>query len=664
MDWLKRPLRIADFSLVNLQEVQSGEFQIEKSLDKKASLGFNAEHFFPQQTGIVVAHGSIEPAWEILPQYLEVARRRGIRLFVYYNVHWYSLEMAEEHPDWFQYDFQGKLIDKVYGKGVMSCVNTSWREYTYEHIRRFARLGVDGIFLDGPAFQPEGCYCEVCQTKFQERYGKELPRKGELANPDHQLLVEFQEDSMAEYMKDAYQACKEANPEVAIYLNGEPLRPSWASGRNNRKLEPYQDLVGAEGGFIYGKLIETPIFKPGMTAKGLEAQAPNKPRVIFIAHKHSPWNRNPLPPAELKIECAQTLANGANYWIGYTFPDATADKTIKEINDWVAQNEEYFSETQNASEVGLFWSYQTANTYGGEIPQSDFTGETIKVKRDYMKSFQGAYEMLQRAHIPFKVVDAFEDIDGLKILVLPNCACLTSEEGALLEKYVENDGKLIVSFETSLYSQVNRLDDFGLSKLLGIHYRGIEEYGTFENYFQIGEQFFPACTYVMKVEPETAEVMGYVSENTKGSYQPIIMSSFPAVCKNKFGAGKVYYFCGNFFQSYFDYKFPKYLSLFQKIFDSEVERQIILENTPESVEVTLRKKGDTLLIHLINFSSGLKRPIEDLIPVEGIVLKLPGVKPTSVTCLLGQTSPKWQRKDGFVEITVPRLHEYEVIAVK
>ncbi len=664
MDWLKKPLRIADFSLVNLQEVEHGEFQIEKSLDKKAGLGFNAEHFFPHQTGVVIAHGSIEPAWEILARYLEVAHRRGIRLFVYYNVHWYSLEMAEENPHWFQYDFQGKLIDKVYGNGVMSCVNTSWRDYSYEHVRRFAQLGVDGIFLDGPCFHWEGCYCESCQIKFRERHGRKLPRKGELANPDHQLLVEFQEDSMAEYMKDAYQACKEANSDAAIYLNGESLRPSWASGRHNRKLEPYQDLVGAEGGFIYGKLIETPIFKPGMTAKGLEAQAPNKPRVIFIAHKHSPWNRNPLPDAELKIECAQTLANGANYWIGYTFPDAAADKTIKEINDWVAKNEGYFSETQNAAEVGLFWSYQTANTYGGEISQSDFTGETIEVKRDYMKSFQGAYEMLQRAHIPFKVVDSAEEIGDAKLLVLPNCACLTPDEITLLEKYVENGGKLMTSFETSLYSRHNQQGNFGLSKLLGVRYRGIEEYGTFENYFQIGEEFFPACTYVMKVEPQSAAVMGYVSQNTKGSYQPIIISSFPAVCKNEFGEGRTYYFCGNFFQSYSEYKFPKYLALFQRVFDLELKRQLILENTPESVEVTLRKKGNTLLIHLINFSSGLKRPIENIIPVEDVVLKLPGIKAASVTCLLGQVPPRWQMKNESVEITVPRLQEYEVIAVK
>jgi len=82
------------------------------------------------------------------------------------------------------------------------------------------------------------------------------------------------------------------------------------------------------------------------------------------------------------------------------------------------------------------------------------------------------------------------------------------------------------------------------------------------------------------------------------------------------------------------------------------------------VEVTLRKNGDVLLIRVINFSSGLKRPIEDLIPVEGIVLKLPGVKPTSVTCLLGQALPEWQRKDRFVGMTVPRLQGYEVILVK
>jgi hypothetical protein len=663
MDWLKKPLRIADFNLINMQEMKQGAFQVEKNIDIKDCLGFNAEHFYLDKSGSI-AHGSINPAWHTLKQYLEAAHKRGIKLLIYYNVHWYSLELGKEKPDWFQYDYRGRLIDKVYGNGVMSCVNAVWREHSFEYIRKFTELGVDGIFLDGPVFHPEGCYCDACRDKFKERYGKKLPKKGDPATTDHMLLVEFQEDSMADYMRDAYAACKEINPDAVIYLNGESLRPSWASGRNNRKLEPYQDIVGAEGGFIYGKLIDSPIFKPGMTAKGLEAQAPDKPRVIFIAHKHSPWNRNPLPGPELKIECAQTLANGANYWIGYTFPDKAADATIKEINGWVSNNEEYFSETLNAAEVGLFWSYETANTYGGEIPQSDFTGETIKVKKDYMKSFQGAYEMLQKAHIPFKVVDRFKDAAGVKLLILPNCACMTSDETSLLEEYVRGGGKLIVSFETSLYSRGKLLEDFSLSKLLGASYLGIEEYGTNENYFKIEDEFFPAYTYVLKVKGQASEAMGYVAHNTKGSYQPVNFSSFPAVCKNEFEDGRVYFFCGNFFQSYSDFKFPKYLSLFKRIFDSEFSRQIIVENAPQSVEVTLRKKGNTLIVHLINFSSGLKRPIESIIPVKNIKLKIPGRQASKVTCLISRVQPDWQIRDDFLEITVPEVQEYEIIAVE
>jgi len=203
MNWLESPLRIADFGLIDIAEIQKGNFNIERSLAKKVQLGFNAEHF----------------------------------------------------------------LDDVYGNGLMSCVNTPWREWTYRYIHKFAQLGADGVFLDGPVFHPKGCYCTYCQKKFKNRYGKDLPRKGDLTAPDHKLLVEFQEDSVSDYMKGAYQACKRANPKTVIYMNGEPLRPSWASGRNNRKLEPYQDLVGAEGGFIYGSISSflngslTPLFK-------------------------------------------------------------------------------------------------------------------------------------------------------------------------------------------------------------------------------------------------------------------------------------------------------------------------------------------------------------------------------------------------------------------
>ena len=376
-------------------------------------------------------------------------------------------------------------------------------------------------------------------------------------------------------------------------------------------MEPYQDLVGAEGGFIYGKLIEAPIFKPGMTA-----------------------------------------------------PDPGLEETIREINGWVSKNENCFSGTRNALKVGLFWSQETANTYGGEVPESDFTGKTITVERDYMKSFQGAYEMLQRSHIPFKIVDDMAQIDELELLILPNCACLSSEEVTHLERYMRAGGRLICSFETSLYSGTTRRADFLLiSELLGIRYRGIENYEAYENYFQIGEEFFPAYTYVLKVEPTTAETLGFLYENTKGSYQPLRKSPFPALCRNDFDNGKIYYFAGNFFQTYYDYKFPKHLQLFERIFDSLIQREIILENTPRSVEVSLREKGDRLFVHLINFSCELKRPIESVIPLQDIVVKIPEIRAAKVRPLIEKNQISWQVEDGFLKVTLPLLKEYEILEI-
>ena len=56
-----------------------------------------------------------------------------------------------------------------------------------------------------------------------------------------------------------------------------------ATARLNRVLVEHQDLLGSEGGFIYGDLTRVPLWKPGLTARLLETQAGGKPTVIFSA---------------------------------------------------------------------------------------------------------------------------------------------------------------------------------------------------------------------------------------------------------------------------------------------------------------------------------------------------------------------------------------------
>lgn len=664
MHWLEEPLKIIDRISVDRSLLQNREFNIEKVIDEKIRLGFNAEHFSAHIRGE-------KPLKYIdfVKSYAEVAKKKGLKVFLYVNVHWHDVSDARKHPSWFQVNYKGSLIRDVYGSGVMPCVNSNgYREFIFDALRKLAKTGINGIFLDGPVFHPKGCYCRSCRTKFRKKYGIEIPKKGDFENKAHRLLIEFQQLSLKEFLKGAYDAIKKANRYVAMYMNGEPVRPNWVSGRDNVLLKQHQDLIGAEGGFEYYNLIESPFFKCEMTAKLLQAQAPEKPRVIFIAAKHSPWNREVLTPEELKVRCAEAIANGANYWIGITFPNKKLYDAIKEINSWIDGNEEYYTKTADASDVGLYWSQDTANFYGGEVPTSDFTGRKIKVKRDYMKSFIGAYELLLRLHIPFKVVVDPRQFDGLKVLILPNTAVLGDKEIRGIRNFVEGGGLLISSYETALYDyNMNRHHSFHIEDVFGTTFMGIEDYDGYENYFEILGEDIPAPTYVIKSAPTTGVPLGTMYENTRGWYQEIEKSKYPSVVLNDYGLGKSIYIAGNFFQTYYEYKIASYLRIFDKILSRFYEYKVKVLNAPTSLSVSLRRKNSYYILHLVNFTSDLKRPIEYVSPLKNVkvVLKINNENISEVEAIIGKRPLKKLKfyRDKIM-VNIPKIEVYEALVFK
>jgi len=46
-----------------------------------------------------------------LGNYLPLAHKNGIKVIVYFNVHWYSKEFGREHSDWMQIKEDGKPLD-------------------------------------------------------------------------------------------------------------------------------------------------------------------------------------------------------------------------------------------------------------------------------------------------------------------------------------------------------------------------------------------------------------------------------------------------------------------------------------------------------------------------------------------------------------------------
>jgi uncharacterized lipoprotein YddW (UPF0748 family) len=151
----------------------------------------------------------------------------------------YLLIPAVGAPGWVQLDREGKPIT-AYGVYYLNCINSSWISFFTQNIEKLCRHDIDGIFLDGPIFSQQGCFCEACQEKFRERYGKSLH---EATYAEH---LRFNIDSVTEYMRKTCALVKSVHPGILLYINNSALRAD-VTGCNTRRVEPYVDMIGAEG---------------------------------------------------------------------------------------------------------------------------------------------------------------------------------------------------------------------------------------------------------------------------------------------------------------------------------------------------------------------------------------------------------------------------------
>ncbi len=650
--WTRHLLTIADLGIYSREQV----LNLDPAMvaERKRKLGFNMEHLncsdvyggergvFFFQTGIAE-----EIPRDFIGEYLPEAHSRGIRVLIYYNVHWLDRDFGMRNPDWLQVSRDGRTKEDLYGSGCAPCVNSGWREWSFRGIRDLADYDIDGIFLDGPIFISDGCYCESCRESFRNEYGTTLPREQKRDDPTWRQFLDFRYESIARYMEDASRNLKEIRPDAVIYMNSSGVSPSWPAARDNRRLLTHQDILGAEGGFLYHDLRTSPLWKPGMCAKLLETQAGGKPTVVFLAGANKGWDDYLLTPAETRLLFADTVANGANPWYGIPFnrSDRLSAQAAGEMNRFLQEFSEYFEGTRPLSKIALLWSTRTADFYKATVPFTDFTPDGDKMERegagDFSSSFRGCYESLVRSHLPFEVLDEIAlrngSLDRYDLLITPNCACLSGESCDCIERYVYRGGNLLASFETSLYNQNgSRLENFGLSRVLGVD-TGRGKFGPMKiDYMALTENHplfegltddnLPCPIYGMEVMPNTSKPLAKFREKMKSRYSKLPpISDLSAITLNSYGKGKALYLSGNFFEHYENYHNPDYRLFMSNAARSLSSPLVHLQNCPTSVEITMRtREPDTLLIHLVNFTGEMTRPIESVTPVHDVEVKLNG----------------------------------------
>lgn len=680
LKWYMRPLRIGAIQWNQYENsykvpelLSDGGFNTEQLLHAVAGDGCFA--LFDNGT-----HG------EKLKKYIGESKERGTKIILYFNAHMIEKDTYIKFPGWSQQNKSNKP-EGAYDTYILACVNSEWREAFLNTIKDALKYDIDGIFLDGPFFSTTGCYCEACKSLFHEIYDCQLE------DASSEQLIKFKTDSIARFVKDVRSCIDESGREVILYANSQGLTAN-ITGCDVDAIYPYVDFLGTEGGFLfYNDPNRVFLWKGSQNAKYLESKAKGKPCVIFAAGDHKPWSFYMHSASESRLLFASAVANGANVWYGIHGPievlSTPGGKAAYDFNRFLKVNEEYYTCTKKHAEIALLWSKETINTFPEDVEKSDFTVEQISSSENergsFLNEFRGFYDILTRNHFQFSIIDEKYLLDGdlcaFKAVVLPNTSCIGPDAKKCIEGFVKNGGTIISSMASSFYDEKgNKLEAPALAEAMGIS--SVEEVVSYKSgcsYLEVGDKewfgegvsasmtagMFKAvkCSY-----NDGVEVLASMHEPMSGRYSSLPAETYPSVTAYKFGEGQSIYISGNIGETYMRFGAGDLKRILANIFLRYTDSFIKTNGLYETVEVEVREQADKnrILIHFVNYTGSMHRPVEDVILCRNAEITLNTSKEVvSVYSLYERRQELDFIKDaGKITFIVPVIEEYQLVVVE
>lgn len=629
--------------------------------------------------------------FDFIRSYLPYARKYGMKLVSYLNLHWFSYDFGKEHPEWQQITFDGIPYGRkypLYGNGTTFCINSPWRDWAFKMIEEVMKTGIDGVFLDGPVIFPESCYCKYCKDLFKKQTGKELPEWENWDDPVWKDFLLFRKYSFIEFMKGAKEAVKKVNKNGFVFINSSYL-PSWIIPRYIGDLEPFQDFNLAEAFYHLGSTKDN--FFYYFVSKCLKVS--EKPSTAAMHHAAGVWHWIPLYEMEVKMSIAQNLCVQNGLWTAVINGNDIEDKEywgpIKDMLQKIEGKKEIFNKGKTYSPVGLYVSSLTQyfyisnleEIYGEKAVEKEENLVFIKEKERrkkkknlcdeiFFKEFSGFFEILTRSHIPFRIVNKQilkKALEEINLFILPNSACLSDEEISLIKRFVEKGGKLIITFESGWYDEMG--EKRNQNPLLDSEIEGTFPLTTADQYCITEKEMagykknrlIPRPAYSLKIKYKGEKILSFIKPS-EGLYSySVEKSDYPAIIKTKKGKGEIIYFpllAGEF---YYSMKVPEWERIISTMIKEELNLKFKVES-PSTVITEFYKDGKDWIIHIVNSTGDMKRPFSSIIPVD-VKIEING-KYTLSDKIFEDGVVEVKKKGGRTEIKIRNLCFYEVLILE
>jgi hypothetical protein len=673
-EWFQKPLRIAAMQC----NFEGGREQTIAVPAKWQEMGFNTEQLFHPMADAYSALFDEKQHGALLADYLKETRARGLRVIVYLNVHILGPSIGHR-LDWAQQSADCSY-PKLYDTYYACCFNGPWRDHYFTVLGSLASYDIDGVFLDGPVVIAGGCHCPACCARFAREFG------GDLDKADAATLFSFYQRGRDDFLNESYRRFKAIKPQGIHYMN-LPVQHPTASYTKLPDALAYNDLVGTEGGFMpYGPPKDGYLWKPSVAAKVLEAVAPDKPRVIFMAADQKPWSWYAHTPVETQLCIASTVANGAGIWYGLhgatQILESPGGQAARKLMRFLAANESYYEGARSAARVAVLYSLDTERIYRAQSGASDFYGESkggAGFLGNFSEAFNGVCDALARSSIPFDAITDLaltaEKLARYDCVFLPTSACLSDASIQAIREYVVAGGHIVASFDASLYTPAGeRRADFGLGDVFGASYgAGALNYRNW-SYFSLASEhpllaglalpLYPAPGVVLDVRArEGAQVLANFLGEMAGRYVPLNPPVRPAMVLNSYGEGQSLYLAGTFAEWIASYNPVEYRRLLANAANLWARQPIELVGEASNLELTVRAQGERLVAHLVNYAAPVPRPFERVFPQRGLSLrvrrepKMARALAAGVNCVVRQSGDAWL-------VDLPEIAEYEVVVIE
>ena len=570
---------------------------------------------------------------------IERAKKRGLRIVL--GVSPYApVEIVREHPEWMHHAIDDPAIreraklDLTLPENIhlrTLPLNTPYGDYAIECLAELMRdLQVDGFSFDG-------CYHQAInfspfeQQLYRTETGRELPKQIDLSSEDYRLYLLWADEKLEQWYRKLGQRLNEVNPEAAIYTwttnagrFGHFLTsPRVMSARMNRLIHcPVQE-------WWLDEVNQGATVVPYFGAAYVRAVSGGKVGASepYLMSHGNPYSTDSFPPHELTVRCLGAMTNGSFTPLAQMAGRQATYDTLREI----VRRRDTFTRLEQEPWAALLVSESTRQFYAyGNI-----------VER-WLAHAAGAYRMGMEEHLPMTLITELElkpeVLDRYRVLILPNVACLSDQQVAIIREYVTRGGGLVATGETSLCDELGRpRGDFALKDLFGTSYAGRpamsevrpeldanfalvinDEYWAkrgnvgalrFSDY---SNSIFARDERLQKIVPNAqATFKGPVVRPAAFAppMQPAVLyfpegsrDAFPVVATGEHGQGRVVYFAVGVDAALFSYAFP-----YQRILLSTAVKWAartpypITVQAPMCVQSTFWKKPDgRVIIHLWN----------------------------------------------------------------